>query len=148
MNRRTLLAACALVWLAGPWSVAAPPDEGDPEGTPREVEKLQGTWRLHSLTVNGEKADPASYDDVRLIFDDEDQYTFKDQKGVRKVGTYKVFPKRKPAVLETTYAEEPAEGKTVSRIYQWIDKDTLKMCTPGPDRARARQFRVARRQSA
>lgn len=139
MNRRMLIVAGSVLLLAGSVSMlggsllwADAPDEGDSEGTSSEVEKLQGTWRLHSQVIDGTKAEPADFDDVRLIFD-ENEYTFKDQKGVRKTGSFKVFPRRKPAVLETTYAEEPAEGKTVSRIYQWLDKNTLKMCSPGPD---------------
>jgi uncharacterized protein (TIGR03067 family) len=132
MNHRTRLLALLLMLCGCPSAFADPPDEAQPEGSSSEVERLQGTWKLQSLVRDGKKVDPSQIDDMRLILS-ENEYTFKNQQGQRKVGTFKVHPRRKPAVLETTYAEEPAEGKTVTRIYQWLDKNTFKMCSPGPD---------------
>ncbi len=132
MNRRTAIFVGLISALALARAAADPPDEADAEGTSSEVERLQGTWKVVSLTRDGERTKPEDFDDMRLIFS-ETQYTFKNQQAQRRVGTFKVQPRRKPAILETTYAEEPAEGKTVTRIYQWLDKDTFKLCSPGPD---------------
>jgi uncharacterized protein (TIGR03067 family) len=132
MKHRTLLFASLMVLVGSVSVYCDPPDEAQPEGSSSEAEKLQGTWRLQRLVRDGAQVEQTEIDDMRLIFS-ENEYTFKNQQGQRKVGTFKVYPRRKPAVLETTYAEEPAEGKTVIRIYQWVDKDTLKLCSPGPD---------------
>jgi uncharacterized protein (TIGR03067 family) len=133
----SLLACCLIAWVAS--LSADPPDEAQPEGSSQEVEKLKGTWRLQSLVRDGKRAEPNEIDNVRLIFS-ENQYTYKNQQGERRVGTFKASPRRKPAVLETTYAEEPEQGKTIRRIYEWTDKNTLKICDPGPDEATPDNF--------
>lgn len=111
---------------------ADPPDESDPAGTSAEAGKLQGTWRVVKLIRDGQTIEADDFDDMRLVID-EDEYTFKNQQGQRRVGTIKVLASRKPAVLETTYAEPPGEGKTVRRIYRWTGKNTIELCSPGPD---------------
>ena len=123
MNRRMLIVAGSVLLLAGSVSMlggsllwANAPDEGDSEGTSSEVEKLQGTWRLHSQVIDGTKAEPADFDDVRLIFD-ENEYTFKDQKGVRKTGSFKVFPRRnrpcwKPPTPKSRPRAKPSAAST------------------------------------
>jgi uncharacterized protein (TIGR03067 family) len=132
MNRCTLRLALLLMLVGCQIALCDPPDEAQPEGSSSEVQKLQGTWKLVSLVRDGKQLRSTEIDDMRVIFS-ETEYTFKNQQGVRKVGTFEVHPQRKPATLETTYAEQPAEGKTVVRIYQWLDKNTLKLCSPGPD---------------
>jgi uncharacterized protein (TIGR03067 family) len=132
MKRCTLLLAWLMLLVGGRVAFCDPPDEAQPEGSSSEIQKLQGTWKLLSLVRDGKQIASTDIDDMRLIFS-ETEYTFKNQQGQRKVGTFQVHPRRKPAVLETTYAEEPAEGKTVVRIYQWSDKNTFKLCSPGPD---------------
>jgi uncharacterized protein (TIGR03067 family) len=132
MHRRTILLASLLLLGECPYAFSDPPDEAEPEGSSSEIGKLQGKWRLVRLVRDGKDIGPSEIDDMRLFFS-ENEYTFKNQQGQRKVGTFKVDPARKPAQLVTTYAEEPAEGKSVTRIYQWIDKNSFKLCSPGPD---------------
>jgi uncharacterized protein (TIGR03067 family) len=132
MRANLPLVAIFMFLLSGPVALSDPPNEAEGQGTSTEIAKLRGTWKLQSLVRDGEQIDPGQIDNMRLILS-ENEYTYKNQQGLRKVGTFKVRPGQRPAILETTYAEEPAEGKTVVRIYQWIDKNTFKLCSPGPD---------------
>jgi uncharacterized protein (TIGR03067 family) len=134
MNRSRVALGLFLLLALAAWVQADPPNESDPEPASgsAEVEKVQGTWKLINLMRDGARLQPTEFDNMRIIFS-ENEYSFIGQKGDRHVGTFKLYPRRKPAVLETSYAEEPNEGKTVSRVYQWVNKDTLKICSPGPD---------------
>jgi hypothetical protein len=37
-----------------------------------------------------------------------------------------------PPLIVTKQADGVKIGKTLTRIYTWVDKDTLKFCAPGP----------------
>lgn len=119
------------------WASAADipvPTEGDPNvATPAaEAQKFAGTWKLVSLERDGIKVEAQMISDTRLVFD-ANQYTYKGQDGKRDQGTFQLDMAQKPAVIVTKQADGVQIGKSLSRIYTWVDADTLKFCAPGPD---------------
>ena len=110
------------------------PTEGDPNvATPAaEAQKFAGTWKLVSLERDGMKVESQMISDVRLVFD-ANQYTYKGQDGKRDQGTFQLDMARTPTVIVTKQADGAKIGKSLSRIYTWVDADTLKFCAPGPE---------------
>jgi len=104
-----------------------------------EPSKFHGTWQLKSLVRDGKQTDPLENADVRLIFSD-DQYTYKDKKGDRDQGTFAVDASKPIAVMRTTLAGGPNRGKSTSRIYKWVDVDTVMFCSPGPSEPQPDRF--------
>lgn len=110
------------------------PSEGQAEPTTPDVEaqKFSGTWKLVSLEKDGVKVDAQKISDVRLIFDAK-EYTYKGQDGKRDQGTFQLDLAHSPAIVVTRQVDGVKLGKAMSRIYTWVDQDTLKFCAPGPD---------------
>ena len=104
-----------------------------------DATKFHGTWQVKSLVRDGKKTDPLESADVRLIFSD-DQYTYKDKNGDRHQGTFTVDASKPIAVMRTTLAGGPNRGKSTSRIYKWVDADTVMFCSPGPTEPQPDRF--------
>ena len=109
------------------------PTEGQAVPTTPEVEaqKFAGTWKLVSLEQDGVKVDSHMISDVRLVFD-ANQFTYKGHDGKRDQGTFQLDLAHNPPTILTKQADGVKIGKTLTRIYTWVDQDTLKFCAPGP----------------
>ena len=126
---------CCGLGVAGPTCGAdiPLPTEGQAVPSTPEVEsqKFAGTWKLVSLEQDGVKVDSHMISDVRLVFD-ANQFTYKGQDGKRDQGTFQLDLAHNPPTILTKQADGAKIGKTLTRIYNWVDQDTLKFCAPGP----------------
>ena len=116
--------AAALVGL----SLVGPPVSAD------DKEKLQGTWKLESISW-------AEQDSKRSIYLSSESYLVvkgdeivdrdkEDGKFKEAKSTLKLDPDKKPSVYERKALDGPNKGKTSSGIYI-IDGDKLKICSMG-----------------
>ena len=140
---RYLLPLLFVVCHAPHWAAAADDAKATAakslDASETDRDKIQGAWTLKSLVRDGKKADLAEFESVKLIFD-KDQYTYRDKKGDRDQGTFTVDATKNPAEMKTTRSEGAARGKSMTRIYQWVDADTINFCSPGTTEAKPDGF--------
>jgi uncharacterized protein (TIGR03067 family) len=106
----------------------------------KELEKLQGTWKITSLEVGGK---PLPEDAVSGTFTLKgDKYTFKtdDQE---EEGTFKIDPSKKPPAIDLLIGSGMDKGKTQLGVYK-LEGDRLTLCfAVAGDKERPGKFATA-----
>jgi len=114
-------------------------DAGKDEAIKKERSKYEGTWRVDSLEVDGNKA---SDDDARKItvinridgtwvicIDGSETYR----------GTSEIDPTKKPKTIDFTPTEGDAAGMKHLGIYE-IEENTRRLCFAKPGQERPTEF--------
>lgn len=102
--------------------------------------KLQGTWKIVSLEVNGAK--PIGDDQletVQAVFDADGKLTVKADENVIYEAKTKIDPTKKPKTIDLTYTEGQMAGETALGIYELKD-DTFRYCRAAPGKDRPKEF--------
>jgi len=123
-----LLAIAALV------GVAAAAEKAD-----ADLEKIQGSWKLMSLEIQG-KTIPAPEGGGTFIFGKDNKLVIKEKDKADKEGTFKIDASKDPKELDLIGATAK-EKETMRTIYQ-LDGDTLKLAfsAEGPKGGRPTAF--------
>src|SRR5205807_2346562 len=118
------LAAAGLLIAAG----------GRADEAAKDLEKMQGTWRLVSGERNGEKLPEDQVKGIVRTFHGD---AFEAKRGDRTVskGKVKLDPSAKPKAVEVIITGQDGQEVTIKGIYE-IDGDMMKTCLaqPGQDR--------------
>jgi uncharacterized protein (TIGR03067 family) len=108
----------------------------------KDLEKLQGTWEITEVVINGKTLPAEKVKGGQVVFKG-DEMTVKegdDDKDPRKF-TVKLDPGKKPKALDTTALNRDQKGAVSPAIYE-LDGDTLKLCSPNNDsKERPRAFK-------
>jgi uncharacterized protein (TIGR03067 family) len=101
-------------------------------------DRLQGSWAMVSLEINGEKADDDEIKAARLLVEGERYNPIYDERNVSE--TYILHPEMTPKGIDFTYSEGPRKGETVRGIYK-LEGDRYTLCRAiQADDARPREF--------
>jgi uncharacterized protein (TIGR03067 family) len=114
---------------------AAPTLKGDDavkeEAAKKDIDKLQGTWKLVSQENEGKVVEGVN--EVLMIFD-KDTYSYKfggDNVGL--TATFKLDPSKKPKAIDITTTENKlipeSKGRTTQAIYD-LDRDAFRLAEP------------------
>jgi uncharacterized protein (TIGR03067 family) len=118
MKRRIPLALAVVLLLA-----ANPLQD---EAVQKELQQLEGTWLVTSLTIRGDEQPKVADFHLKLILKGG-RFTVKSGDTVLGEGTFKIDPARKPKSMEQTSTTGGTKGQTTLGIYE-IAGDTLKTC--------------------
>jgi uncharacterized protein (TIGR03067 family) len=114
-----------------------PPGLGNTESK-SDSQRLQGTWAIASLQINGDDISIEGLTESRLTIAGE-KYSFKMGETTLEL-THKVNPAKKPKELDMTIVEGTMKGQTYHAIYS-LEKDRFKICrNVEPDKARPTEF--------
>ena len=113
---RTLIAATLLLA-----TVSAGEKPGD--AAKKDAEWLQGTWRVVSGEMGGQKLPDDIAKTLTFIFEG-DTLTIREGERVAEKSTYKLDPSRVPKAIDSTV---PGQDKAIPGIYE-LAGDTLKLC--------------------
>lgn len=91
--------------------------------------KLEGTWSLASLEVNGQKVSEETLANATITIKGN-KYSFKMQDQSEE-GTMKVDSDKKPATIDLDILSGESKGKKQLGIFQ-VDDKTLKLCLTEP----------------
>src|SRR5580704_3611702 len=109
-----------LLVLAAPTALALAQDDAAKE----ETKKLQGTWKVVDIAIDGKKQ-PADQTKMTFVFKD-DTVVFKVNDQVAAEGTFKVKPSANPKEQDITHRSGPNKGKLYMSLYI-LDGDNLKI---------------------
>lgn len=121
MKRLTgvLLLACA--------ALASGADDKKDDAAKGDLKKLQGTWMLVSMEIDGKTAPAEQTKHVKSVVEgNKVTVSFKDE--VKAAATFTVDASKKPKAMDATAIMGPNKGKTSLAIYD-IDGDTFKICS-------------------
>jgi uncharacterized protein (TIGR03067 family) len=116
---------------------AEPADKTD--AARKDEERLQGTWQLVSLVIDGKKASPEQIKEEHTLVISGHKYVsrFLDQPPHK--GTFTLDPTTKPKSVDFKSTEGEFKGKTLQGIYE-LRGDTLKSCYAPPGKDRPKDF--------
>jgi uncharacterized protein (TIGR03067 family) len=123
----------ALAVLATCLTVA--PDAPKEEAVAKELEKLQGTWRLVSAETDGKKAPEEQIKKVKVVINGSKHSVYFGDDVVAHEIPFTLDPTKKP---KTTDDQLP-DGKVIHGIYE-LDGDVLKSCVAAPNKDRPTEF--------
>ena len=103
-----------------------------------ELKRLQGTWRMVSVEVDGKKIPEEDLKQMAVVFRG-DAYTVKQGDTEVEKGTQKVDPTKKPKTIDAHILEGPDKGKDQLGIYE-LNGDALKVCFAAPGQERPKEF--------
>jgi len=109
-----------LALAAGRLVPAARADDADVK---KGLEKLQGTWKVESITVGGNKAPKEAAEKITLVVAG-DKITVKDGEK-NEEATIKIDPTKKPPTIDFTPVKDVKN--TALGLYE-LDGDNLKLC--------------------
>jgi uncharacterized protein (TIGR03067 family) len=119
--------------------LAAPSRPGE-QATREDRERLQGTWALVTMVVDGrELGDGEGKETYQLTFE-EDRYAISTGGRTRTRGAYRLDAARSPKALDTIPSEGEEAGRTRLGIYK-LEGDTLTVCAHDPARHHPGQHR-------
>jgi uncharacterized protein (TIGR03067 family) len=104
----------------------------------KDLEALQGTWRLVSGEIGGRKMTAEELKESKLVFKG-DRYTVRRGSGPTVVGIVKLNSAKNPKTIDITDGDGPYRGKTLLGIYA-VKGDELKECFAPPGQARPAKF--------
>ena len=104
----------------------------------KDQEKLQGTWSLVSVEINGKALPREAIQGAELVVK-RGKYAFTLGDTQLEI-TYKLDPAKKPKTIDITFNNGPQQGKTFRGIYA-LEKDKFKVCRAvEPEKERPTEF--------
>ena len=106
-------------------------------GLRRDIEGIQGTWKIVALESDGQTAPPEIVHTLKLVFKD-DTLTFKPGEPGFTNYKYRLGPTVQPAGFAMIHADGTGKGEAENGIYSLVG-DHLKICF-GKAKQRPKEF--------
>ena len=122
-------------------SIAAADDAKD-EAIKKDRKQIEGTWRVVSLEVNGNKVSDEDAKKIKVVNGPDGTWTlFSDGKEIGK-GTNSFDPTKTPKLIDFTQTEGEGKGNLYLGIYE-LGENTRKLCFAPPGKDRPTEFATA-----
>jgi erythromycin esterase len=92
-----------------------------------ELKRLEGTWDVTAVVVNGEDTPVAGSLKGLQVIMTGDQRTVKTGETVLAQGSYRVDPRARPRAIDVTITQGAFKGQSLQGIYE-LDGDALRIC--------------------
>jgi uncharacterized protein (TIGR03067 family) len=102
-----------------------------------DLKKLQGTWLITALELDGNKMGAGMLGESKIIVKGDRFTTI--SMGATYEGNIRVDEKKKPKVFDLKFTAGPEKGNTSFGIYE-LDGDTWKICLTITGKARPKKF--------
>ncbi len=119
-------------------SVASADDAKD-EAMKKHRKRIQGTWQVTALTINGNKAKNEDAQKLTVVNGDDGTWSIRVEGKEISKGTSTFDPTQKPNTIDFTPTTGGGEGDHFVGIYQ-LKKDTRKLCFAPAGKPRPTKF--------
>ena len=102
-----------------------------------DVEKLQGTWNIATLEMDGMKMPDNAVTGARIVLQGNNFTSI--SMGATYKGTFKVDATKMPRTIDMTFTDGPEKGNTSLGIYE-LDGDHWKICLTVTGTERPKEF--------
>ena len=101
-------------------------DSSAQTGVRKDVDQIQGTWKIVALEYNGKQAPPEIVATLKLVFKNDTLAFLPGEPGFTNY-KFKLDPTTKPAGFAMTHADGVKVGNTQHGIYS-LEGDRLRIC--------------------
>lgn len=142
MSRRlSVVSAIAISLLSAfAWTSLAAADDAKDEAIKKDRQRIEGTWRIAGLTINGNPAKAEDMAKLTVINRADGTWTLRSEGEMVTKGTSELDPTKKPKEIDFTATEGGGSGNHYLGIYQLGDSKR-KMCFAPPGKPRPTEFK-------
>lgn len=130
---------CGLLIVGLLLTATASADEAKDEAIKQDRKRIQGTWQVASLTVNGNKAKDEDARKITVVNGDDGTWSVRSEGEEISKGTSTFDPTKQPRTIDFTPTEGGGKGDHFLGIYQ-LGKDTRKLCFAPAGKDRPTEF--------
>ena len=105
----------------------------------RDRKRIQGTWRVVALELNGNKSKQEDVKKLTVVNRADGQWSLRSEDKVISGGTSQLDPTKKPKTIDFTPSEGDTKGQLHLGIYE-LGKGTRKLCFSTPGKERPTEF--------
>ena len=136
--KRQAQVALGIGWFVAMVALVAAADSTKDEAIKKDGARYEGTWRVVSLEVNGNKTPEEDAKKITVINHADTWIVMAEGNEVAK-GTSKIDPTKKPKTIDFTPTEGNDQGKVFLGIYE-IEGNARKLCFAPSGKDRPTEF--------
>jgi uncharacterized protein (TIGR03067 family) len=114
-------------------------DNASEEAVKKDRKRIQGTWRVVSLEINGNKAGDNDAKKITVVNQTDGTWTIRVDGNQVNKGTSEINPTKKPRTIDFSVTEGQGAGKRYVGVYELGEK-TRKLCFVEAGRDRPADF--------
>jgi uncharacterized protein (TIGR03067 family) len=114
-------------------------DDAKQDAIKKDRKKYEGTWRVTSLEINGNKSSEEDAKKITVVNKTDGTWILQVDGGKITEGTSEIDPTKNPKTIDFMETEGDNKGKIVLGIYELGD-DTRKLCYAEPGKGRPSDF--------
>jgi uncharacterized protein (TIGR03067 family) len=137
--KRPFLTTLALVSLLLGIGFLTAADDAKQDAIKKDRKKYEGTWRVTSLEINGNKSSEEDAKKITVVNKADGTWILQVDGGKITEGTSEIDPTKNPKTIDFMETEGDNKGKIILGIYELGD-DTRKLCYAGPGKERPSDF--------
>lgn len=114
-------------------------DDAKDEAIKKDRKRIEGTWKITGLVINGNKAKDEDAKKLTVVNDDKGTWNLRSGNMEISMGTSSFDPTMKPKTIDFTPTEGGGKGDLFLGIYQ-LGKNTRKLCFAPAGKDRPTEF--------
>ena len=114
-------------------------DDAKDKAIMKDRKRIQGTWQVTALTINGNKAKDEDAKKITVVNGGDGTWNVRSEGKEISNGTSTFDPTKKPKTIDFTPTDGGGKGEQFFGIYQ-LRKDTRKLCFAPADKDRPKEF--------
>lgn len=134
---RSLLYGLLVVGVS--FSTIAFADDAKDEAIRKDRKRIEGTWQITALEINGNKSKDEDVKKLTVVNDDKGTWNLRSGNMEISMGTSTFDPTKKPKTIDFTPTKGDAKGDLILGIYQ-LGKNTRKLCFAPSGKDRPTEF--------
>lgn len=130
---------CGLLVVGVSLTTIALADDAKDEAIKKDRKRIEGTWQITSLVINGNKAKDEDAKKITVVNGDDGTWSVVSEGKEISKGTSTFDPTKKPKTLDFTPTEGGGKGDLFFGIYQ-LGKNTRQLCFAPSGKDRPNEF--------
>jgi uncharacterized protein (TIGR03067 family) len=139
MAMRTLYRLLTVGFLLAATAMTGSAEQTNDELIKKDHKLIEGTWRIVSLEVNGNKSAEEDVKKLTVVNGSDGTWTLLSEGKELIKGTSTIYPTQKPKIIDFTPTEGDQKGQSHLGIYELGEK-TRKLCFTPPGKPRPTEF--------